>query len=57
MRRLLVLATALVFIAGFAFLTFVAVAEQGVTVAGVLSIFILVLLGVGIVGALLNQPK
>lgn len=57
MRRLLVLATALVFIAGFAFLTFVAIAEQGITLAGALSVFILVLLGVGIVGALLNQPK
>jgi hypothetical protein len=57
MRRLLVLAIALVFIAGFAFLTFVAIAEQGVTLAGVLSVFVLVLLGVGIVGALLNQPK
>jgi hypothetical protein len=57
MRRLLVLATALVFIAGFAFLTFVAVAEQGFTLAGALSVFILVLLGVGIVGALLNPPR
>jgi hypothetical protein len=57
MRRLLVLAAALVFIAGFAFLTFVAAAEQGFTLAGALSVFILVLLGVGIVGALLNPPK
>jgi hypothetical protein len=57
MRRLLVLTTALVFIAGFAFLTFVAVAEQGFTLASALSIFILVLLGVGIVGALLHPPQ
>lgn len=57
MRRLLVLGTALAFIAGFAFLTFVAVAEQGVTLAGALSVFILVLLGVGIVGALLHPPQ
>jgi hypothetical protein len=57
MTRLLVLTVALVFIAGFAFLTFRAIAEQGVTVAGLLSVFILVLLGVGIVGALRNPPR
>jgi hypothetical protein len=57
MKRLLVLGAALVFIAGFAFLTFVTVAEQGVTLASLLSIFILVLLGVGIVGAMLHPPQ
>jgi len=57
MRRLLVLSVALVFIAGFAFLTFRAVAEQGFTLASLLSVFILVLLGVGIVGALRNPPQ
>jgi hypothetical protein len=57
MRRLIVLAIALVFIAGFAFLTVVAVAEQGVTVASFVSVFVLVLMGVGIVGALLNPPR
>ena len=51
-RRRLVLIAALVFIAGFAFLTFTEVAEQGVTLAGLLSIFILVLLGIGVIGAL-----
>jgi hypothetical protein len=57
MTRLLVLAVALVFIAGFAFLTFAAVVEQGFTLASLLSIFILVLLSVGIVGALRNPPR
>jgi hypothetical protein len=57
MRRLLVLGLALVFIAGFAFLTVTAVIEQGFTLASLLSVFILVLLGVGIVGALRNPPK
>jgi hypothetical protein len=57
MRRLVVLGAALTFIAGFAFLTVSALAEQGVTVAGLLSIFILVLLGVGIIGALRNPPS
>jgi hypothetical protein len=55
--RLLVLCTALIFIAGFAFLTFRAIAEQGVTVAGLLSVFILVMLAVGIIGALRNPPQ
>jgi hypothetical protein len=54
--RTTVLATALVFIVGFAFLTVVAATEQGVTLATVLSAFILVLLAVGIVGALRNPP-
>lgn len=57
MTRLLILGVALVFIAGFAFLTYVAVVEQGFTPASALSIFILVLLSVGIVGALRNPPR
>jgi hypothetical protein len=57
MKRKLVLCAALIFIAGFAFLTFVAVVEQGFTVASLLSVFILVLLSVGIVGALFNPPR
>jgi hypothetical protein len=56
MRRLFVLCTALIFIAGFAFLTLRAIAEQGVTVAGVLSVFILLMLLVGVLGALRNPP-
>lgn len=50
------LSVALVFIVGFGFLTFDAIAEQGVTVAGALSVFILVMLTVGIIGALFNPP-
>jgi hypothetical protein len=56
-RRNAVLAAVLVFIAGFAFLTFASIAEQGLTVAGVLSILILLLLTIGIVGALRNPPR
>jgi hypothetical protein len=55
--RLLVLLAALVFIGGFAFLTYRALEEQGVTVLGLVSVFILVLLAVGIVGALRNPPR
>jgi hypothetical protein len=57
MRRNLVLGAALFFIAGFAFLTVVAVTEQGFTVASFLSILILALLAIGIVGALRNPPR
>jgi uncharacterized membrane protein len=56
--RILVMLALLVFVAGFAFLTFVSIVEQhGITLGGLLSIFILVLLSVGIVGALRNPPR
>ncbi len=57
MTRLAVLAAALVFISGFAFLTFAAIVKEGVTLDTVLSVFIVVLLAVGIVGALRNPPR
>jgi hypothetical protein len=57
MRRNAVLAAVLVFIAGFAFLTLASIVEQGLTVAAVLSILILVLITIGIVGALRNPPR
>ena len=57
MTRTLVLGAALIFIAGFAFLTVSAAINQGITLASLLSGFILVLLGVGIIGALFNPPR
>lgn len=57
MNRTFVLGAVLVFIAGFAFLTVAAVIEQGFTIASLLSVLILVLLAVGIVGALRNPPR
>jgi hypothetical protein len=57
MTRLLVLCTALLFIAGFAYLTAYTIAKEGLTIPGLLAVFILVLLAVGIVGALRNPPK
>jgi hypothetical protein len=57
MTRTLVLGAALIFIAGFAFLTISAAVNQGITLASLLSVFILVLLGVGIIGALFNPPR
>jgi len=57
MRRTAVLAAVLVFIAGFAFLTLASIVEQGLTIAAVLSILILVLITIGVVGALRNPPR
>ena len=57
MRRILVLSAVLVFIAGFAFLTFAAIVEQGFTIASLLSILILALITIGVVGALRNPPR
>jgi hypothetical protein len=57
MTRFAVLALALAFIIGFAALTVRAVAERGFTLASLLSVLILVLLAVGIIGALRNPPQ
>ena len=57
MRRVLVLGLALLFIAGFAALTLIATAETGFSLESVVSVLILVLLSVGIVGALRNPPR
>ncbi len=57
MTRLVVLGLALVFIAGMAFLTFAAVIERGFTLASLLSVLIVLMLGIGIVGALRNPPR
>jgi hypothetical protein len=56
MMRRAVLAIAVVFIALLAYLTVVNFADHGVTVFGVLSVPILVLLAIGIVGALRHPP-
>ncbi len=57
MTRVAVLAVALAFILGFAFLTIGGIEQFGLSVQGVLSVFVLVLLTVGIVGALRNPPR
>jgi hypothetical protein len=56
-RRIAVLGTALVFIAGFAFLTVTEVVDQGFTAGTLVSLIVLTLLAVGIVGALRNPPR
>jgi hypothetical protein len=57
MRRTAVLLMAMVFIIGFGALTIAATAEQGLSAAGVLSILILLMLAVGIIGAMRNPPR
>ena len=43
-------------IAGFLYLTIYAAADRGFTILTVVSVLIVLLLGIGIVGALLEQP-
>jgi hypothetical protein len=57
MRRLLVLWAALTFIGGFAVLTVIFTAKYGFELFSALSLFILVLLAVGVIGALRNPPR
>jgi hypothetical protein len=57
MARVLVVLAALAFIAGFGFLTYRELSEQGVTALGLVSVFIVAVLAVGIIGALRNPPR
>jgi amino acid transporter len=52
-----VLAVSLAFIVGLAFLTISGIEQYGFTFEAVTSVFILVLLTVGVVGALRNPPR
>jgi hypothetical protein len=60
MGRVLVLAVAVVFIVALAALTLSVLAREGITLGGLvliaLSFFVLVVLGVGIIGALRKPP-
>jgi amino acid transporter len=57
MSRIAVLGLSLAFILGFAFLTIRGIAQYGLTGEAVVSVFVLVLLAVGVVGALRNPPR
>jgi hypothetical membrane protein len=57
MTRLAVFVAALVFIVGFAALTISAIAQQGLSAEAVLAVIVIVLLGVGVIGALLGTPR
>ena len=54
--RRVVAAVALVFTAFFAFLTFYDIVQHGIAVLAIISLFVLVLFGVGILGALASGP-
>jgi hypothetical protein len=56
MARTAMLAVAVASIAGFLYLTIYAAADRGFTVLTVVSVLIVLLLGIGIVGALLERP-
>jgi hypothetical protein len=55
--RSVVFAAALLFIVGLALLTILDLTSNGVTVVGVLGIIVLVVCGVGVLGALLHPPR
>jgi hypothetical protein len=57
MTRMLVLLVAAVFIVGFAFLTLSDIAARGFTLGSAISILVIALMGIGILGALLNPPR
>ena len=56
MARKAMLAVVVASIAGFLFLTIYAAADRGFTVLTVVSVLIVLMLGIGIVGALLERP-
>jgi hypothetical protein len=55
--RYLVFAAALVFIGGFGLLTALYLADNGITFVGVVGLGVLIVCGVGIIGALLHPPR
>lgn len=57
MTRLAVFAGALAFVVGFAFLTIEAIATEGLSAAGVIAVVVVLLLMVGLIGALRHPPR
>lgn len=58
MTRLVVFAVALAFVVGFAFLTVATFAKQGgIGVAGIIALVVIVILAVGLLGALRHPPR
>ena len=57
MTRIVVLAIALAFMVGFAMLTIVGIRHAGLGIESIVSLVLLLLLVVGIVGALRNPPR
>jgi hypothetical protein len=57
MVRWLVLGVALLFVLALALLTLDAVVSQGLSGESILAAFVVLLLGVGVIGALFNPPR
>ncbi len=57
MTRVAVLLVAALFIVGFAFLTLSDIAARGFTLGSAVSVVVIALMGIGILGALLNPPR
>jgi hypothetical protein len=55
--RYLVFAAALAFIGGLGLLTALYLANNGVTLVGVIGLIVFIVCGVGVVGALLHPPR
>jgi hypothetical protein len=55
--RIVVFALALVFIVGMAVLTALDISRNGITGLGVVGVFVVIVVGVGIIGALTEPPR
>lgn len=55
--RFLVFLSALLFVLGLALLTVLYIKNNGVTFVGVVGVIVLVVCGVGVLGALLHPPR
>ncbi len=55
--RYLVFAAALAFIGAFALLTALYLSANGITFVGVVGLIVLIICGVGVIGALLHPPR
>lgn len=57
MTRVLVFLSAVLFILGLGLLTAVYFKDNGVTFVGIVGLVVLVVIGVGVLGALLHPPR
>jgi hypothetical protein len=55
--RIVVFAVALVFIVGMAVLTVLDISRNGITGLGVVGVFVVIVVGVGVIGALTESPR
>jgi len=55
--RYLVLPVAIVAVLAFAVLTAIELSQNGVTLAGIVGVCVVIVLGVGVIGAALHPPR